>query len=43
MTEEIDKTIYNLALHEEIIVYQNSYIETYVLRVPGGWVYTSIR
>lgn len=34
ITEDV-KTIYNMALHEDLRVDQ--YV--YVLRVPGGWVY----
>jgi hypothetical protein len=35
-----DKTVYNMELHESLYVNKS---KVYVLRVPGGWIYRSVR
>lgn len=37
----MEKNIYNLKLHESLIVTEN-FVSTLVLRVPNGWVYTAL-
>lgn len=42
-----NKTIYELSLHEKLIIDHSQHgaliISEYVIRVPGGWIYTHSR
>jgi hypothetical protein len=37
-----EKTIYDLGIHESLIVISNQHTEIDVMRVPGGWIYGNL-